>query len=81
VDAIVVLETLVEEVRTQIPVRQVVRELKNQIFSAITVKIRDIMHMNEKRNSVIITIKVKISHTMKTVPPVLCLWRVLKKCL
>jgi hypothetical protein len=39
VDAVEVLEILVEEVKTQIPVSQVVRELTNQIFSVITIKV------------------------------------------
>jgi hypothetical protein len=81
VDEVVVLETLVEEVKTQIPVSQVVRELTNQTFSAITVKSMDIMHMNARRDNIIRTRKVKINQTTQTVPPTLCLWSALKQCL
>jgi len=54
VDAVAVLETLVEEVKTQIPVIQVAREPINQIFSSITVKSMDIMHMSAGRDNIII---------------------------
>ena len=46
VDVVEILEMLVEEIKTKIRVSQVVRELTNQTFSAITVKIIDIMHMS-----------------------------------
>jgi hypothetical protein len=52
-DAITILEILVEEVKTQVPVNQVVRELRNQRFSAITIKSMDIMHMSAERDSII----------------------------
>jgi hypothetical protein len=74
VDAVEVLETLMEEVKTQIPISQVFRELKNQRFSAITVKSMDIMHMSARRDSIIRTSNVKISQTMKITKPILCLW-------
>jgi len=50
VDTLAVLETLVEEVKTQILVNQVVRELENQIFSVITIKGMGIMHMSAVRD-------------------------------
>ena len=78
VDAVAVLETLVEEVKTQIPVIQVAREPINQIFSSITVKSMDIMHMSAGRDNIIIKKKVNINHTAQTVSLVLCLWRALK---
>jgi hypothetical protein len=74
VDAVAVLEILVEEVKTQVPVSQVVRELKNQRFSAITVKSMDIMHMSAGRDSIIRTSKVKISQTTQITKLALCLW-------
>jgi len=73
VDAVAVLETLVEEVKTQIPVIQVAREPINQIFSSITVKSMDIMHMSAGRDNIIIKKKVNINHTAQTVSLVLCL--------
>jgi hypothetical protein len=74
VDVVVFLEILVEEVKTQVPVNQVVRELTNQIFSAITVKSMDIMHMSAERDSIIRTSKVKISQTTQITKLTLCLW-------
>ena len=73
VDAVAVLETLVEEVKTQIPFNQVVQEMINQIFSAITVKSMDIMHMSAKRESIIKTSKVKIFQTTQITKITLCL--------
>jgi hypothetical protein len=61
VDVLEVMETLVEEVKTQILVSQVIKNLINQRFSAITVKSIDIMHMNAKRDNIIRTCKVKIN--------------------
>jgi hypothetical protein len=63
VDATRVLEILVEEVKTQITISQVGIELKNQIFSAITIKSMDIMHISVERGSIIRTRKFNISHT------------------
>jgi hypothetical protein len=76
-----VLETLVEEVKTQILVSQVIINLINQIFSAINVKSMDIMHMSADRDSIIRTSKVNISQTTQILPPSLFLWCVLKKYL
>jgi hypothetical protein len=45
-DVVAVLEILVEEVKTQVPVIQVVKELTSQRFNAITIKVMDIMHMS-----------------------------------
>jgi hypothetical protein len=56
---------------------QVVKELTNQRFNAITIKGMDIMHMSEERDSIIKTSKVKISHTVKITKLALCLWHVL----
>jgi sulfate adenylyltransferase subunit 1 (EFTu-like GTPase family) len=81
VDIVAVLETLVEEVRTQILVNQVVKELATQRFSAITVKSMDNMHMSAGRYNITRTGKVKISLTVQTISLVLCLWRTLKHCL
>jgi hypothetical protein len=77
VDAIAVLEILVEEVQTQVPVNQVVRELTNQRFNAITVKVMEIMHIIAERDSIIRTSKVKISQAMLITKFILCLWRTL----
>jgi hypothetical protein len=74
VDAVAILEILVEEVKTQVPASQVVKELTNQRFNAITVKSMDIMHMSAERDSIIRTSKVKISHTMQITKLALCLW-------
>jgi len=46
VDAVTVLEILVGEVKTQVPVSQVVRELTNQRFNSIILKGMYIMHMS-----------------------------------
>ena len=81
VDAVAVPEILVAEVQTQVPVNQVIIELTNQRFSAITIKSMDIMHMNAERDNIIRTSKVKISQTTQIVPPVLCLWHMWKQCL
>ena len=48
-EAVAVLETLVEEVKTQIPVNQVIKKFINQIFNSITVKSMEIMHMSVGR--------------------------------
>jgi ubiquinone biosynthesis protein COQ9 len=80
-DVVEVMETLVEEIKTQIPISQVVRELKNQRFSSITIKSMDIMHMSEKRDNIIKTSKDKINQTTQIAKPILCLWRVLKQWL
>jgi hypothetical protein len=72
VDTVVVLEIMVEEDKVKITVSQVVRELKNQRFSAITIKSMGIMHMSVGRDSIIRTSKVKINFTTQIVPPVLC---------
>jgi hypothetical protein len=76
-DALTVLEILVEEVKTQVPVSQVVKELTNQRLSAITVKSMDIMCMSAERDSIIITSKVKISQTTQITKLALCLWNTL----
>jgi hypothetical protein len=55
---------MVEEVKIKILINQVIRDLIDQIFGAITVKIMDIMHMNAGIDSIIITSKDKISQTM-----------------
>jgi hypothetical protein len=73
-DAVAVLEILLEEVKTQVPVNQVVRELTNERFSAITVKGMDIIHMSAERDSVIRTRKVNISQTTQITKLALCLW-------
>jgi hypothetical protein len=77
VGTIAVLEMLVEEVKTQIPVIQVVKELTKQRFSAITVKSMDIMHMIARRDTLIRTSKFKIIQTMKITKFILYLWRML----
>jgi hypothetical protein len=77
VDVVEILEILVEEVKTQVPANQVVKELTNQIFNAITVKSMDIMHMSAKRDNIIRISKVKISHTTQITKLALCLWRAL----
>ena len=81
VDVITILEILVEEVKTQVPVNQVVKELTNQIFNAITVKSMEIMHMNVGRDNIIRTNKVNISQTTKIFKLTLCLWHVVTQCL
>ena len=81
VDVVEVLEMLVEEVKTQVPVSELVRELTSQRFNSITIKSMDIMHMSAKRDSIIRTSKEKIIHTMQIVPLILCSWHVLKQCL
>ena len=80
-DAIAILEILVEEVKTQVLVNQVVRELTNQIFNAINVKSMDIMHMSAERDSIIRTRKVNISQTTQIIKLALCLWHALQKFL
>jgi hypothetical protein len=65
VDATTVLEIQVEEVQTQVPVSEVFKELKNQRFNVITIKIMDIMHMSAERDNIIRTSKVKINQTVK----------------
>jgi hypothetical protein len=74
-DAVPILEILVEEVKTQVPASQVVRELTNQRFNVITVKSMDTMHMSAVRDSIIRTSKFKISHTSQITKLSLCLWR------
>jgi hypothetical protein len=74
VDAVAILETLVEEVKTQVPASQLVKELTKQRFNAIIVKSMDIMHMSAERDSIIKTSKVKISHTTQITKLALCLW-------
>jgi hypothetical protein len=76
-----VLQILVLEVKIKIPVSQVVRYLINRIFSSITVKSMDIIHMNAGKDSIIRTSEVDISQTTKILPLVLCLWCALKRCL
>jgi hypothetical protein len=78
VAAIVVLEILVEEVKTQILVSQMVRELKNQTFNSITIKSMEIMHMSEKKDSIMRTSKVRINQTTQITKPILCLWCMLR---
>jgi hypothetical protein len=80
-DIVAILETLVEEVRTQILVIQVVIELINKRFSDITVKSMEIMHMSTGRDKIIRKSKDKINHTVQIFPTVLCLWHALKQCL
>jgi hypothetical protein len=58
-----ILEIMVEEVKTQVRVSQVVKKLTNQIFNAITVKSMDIMHMSAERDNIIRTNKFNISQT------------------
>ena len=77
VDAVVVLEILVEEVKTQVLASQVVKELTNQRFNAITVKSIDIMHMSAKIHSILRKRKVKISHTAQITELTLYLWHML----
>ena len=79
--AIIVLKIMVEEVKTQVPVSQAVKELTSRRFDEIIVKSMDIMHMSVGRDNIIRTSKVKISETMKIFLPTLCLWRMLKQCL
>ena len=81
VDAVAILEMLVEEVKTQVRASKVVKKLTNQRFNAIIVKAMDILHMNAKRDIIIITSKVNISQTTQIIPPVLCLWHVMKRYL
>jgi hypothetical protein len=76
-DAVAVLEILVEEVKTQVPVNQVFREPTHQIFSVITIKSMDIMHMSAERDSIIKTRKVNINQTTQIIKLSLCLWRTL----
>jgi hypothetical protein len=75
--AVAVLEILVEEVKTQVLVNQVLIELTNQRFNAITVKNMDIMHMSAGRDSIIRTSKVKINQTTQITKLTLCLWSAL----
>jgi glutaminase len=72
VNIVAVLKILVEEVKTQTLVSQVVTEPTNQRFNAISVKIMDIMHMSARRNSIIRISNVKITLKAQIVPPVLC---------
>ena len=81
VDVVAILEILVEEVKTQVPVSQVVKELTNQRFSAITIKSMDIMHMSGERDSIIRTSKEKKRHTVQIIPSAIFLWCALKQFL
>ena len=81
VEAIIVLKIMVEEVKTQVPVSQAVKELTSRRFDDITVKSMDIMHMSAERDNIIRTNKFNISQTMQITKLSLCLWRALYKCL
>jgi hypothetical protein len=72
VDAVAVLQILVVEVEIKIPFIQVIINLINQIFSAITIKSMDIMHMSVGRDNIIRTIKNKINQTTQIIPLILC---------
>jgi hypothetical protein len=74
VDVVAIVEILVEEVKTQVPSSQVVKELTNQRFNVITIKCMDIMHLSVERDSSIRTSKVNISHTTQITKLSLCLW-------
>jgi len=76
-DAIEILEILVEEVKTQVPVNQVVIGLTSQRFNAITVKGMDIMHKSEEKDNIIRTSKVKINQTTQINKLIICLWHAL----
>jgi hypothetical protein len=80
-DAVAVQEILVEEVKTQVQVIQVVIELTSQKFSAIILKNMDIMHMSVGRDSIIKTSKAKINHTTQITKLTLCLWSTQQKFL
>ena len=73
VDAVAILEMLVEEVKTQVRASKVVKELTNQRFNAIIVKAMDILHMNAERDIIIKTSKFKIIHTTQVTKLALCL--------
>jgi hypothetical protein len=77
VDAVEVLAIMVEEVKTQVPISKVVRELTNQRFNAIIVKSMDIMHISAERDNIIRTNKVNISQTSQITKLALCLWHTL----
>jgi hypothetical protein len=62
-DAVTVLQISVEEVKIQITVSQVIRDLINQRCNAITVKSMNNMHINGGIYSIIRKNKVKISQT------------------
>ena len=68
VETATVLQILVVEVKIKTPINQVVKELKNQIFSAITIKSMDSIDMSAGRDNIIRTCKVKISHAAQTIP-------------
>jgi hypothetical protein len=74
VDAVEILETLVEEVKTQVPASQLVKELTKQRFNAINAKSMDITHMSAERDSIIRTSKVKINNTRQIPKSDLYLW-------
>jgi hypothetical protein len=73
-DVVAILEILVEEVKSLVPVSLLVKELTNLIFNSITVKSMDIMHKSAERDNIIKTSKVKIRHTMEITKLTLCLW-------
>ena len=73
VDAVAILEMLVEEVKTQVRASKVVKKMTNQRFNAIIVKAMDILHMNAKRDIIIKTSKFKIIHTTQVTKLALCL--------
>jgi hypothetical protein len=73
VDAVTILEMLVEEVKTQVRASKVVKELTNQRFNAIIIKAMDIFHMNAERDIIIKTSKFNIIHTTQVTKLALCL--------
>jgi hypothetical protein len=81
VEEIAVLKTLVEEEKVKIIVSQVVRELKNQRFSAITIKSMDNMHICAGRDNIIKTSNVKINQITQITKLTLCLWHAMWKFL
>jgi hypothetical protein len=81
VDALEILQILVEEVKIKIAVSQVIKDSINQISSVITVKSMGIMHMNAERDNIIRKIKVNIIQKTQILPPSLCLWHTLKQFL
>jgi hypothetical protein len=62
-DAVIVLQISVEEVKIQITVSQVIKDLINQRCNAIIVKSMNNMHINGGIYSIIRKNKLKISQT------------------
>jgi hypothetical protein len=65
VDTIAILEILVEEVKTQVPVSQIVRELTNRRFNAIAVNSMEIMHLSAERDNIIRKTKSRLVNQSK----------------